>query len=136
MLPVGNHTIADRDAAHSSARIHYDADIAIAERQRLVQLIENGFDCRQNPIGSGLVEDHLHFVRLLACFFDQAGFAEFNEHALGTRRHKRTGRTDQHLAARERGTRNVGDLSDPSSKVLQNLLQIGSIRITSQPEST
>ena len=77
MFPVRNNAIAHRDASHSRAHIHHDAGVAVAERQRLIQLIEDGFKGRHNSIRSCLIEHGLHLVWLQACLLDQTGFTEF-----------------------------------------------------------
>ena len=72
-------------------------DVAVAERQRLIELVAHGFERRHQAVRADLVEHHAHLVRLLARLVDQAGLAEIDQHALGAGRDQRAGGADEHV---------------------------------------
>ena len=122
MLAVGCDTVADRETGDAGADLDHPARIAVAERQRLIELVAHGLDGRQQAVRPHLVEHHAHLVRLLPRLVDQAALAEIHEHALGARRNEGSrGANEDVPSAEPRGWR-FGDLGRASAQVLQNLL--------------
>ena len=89
MGAVGDHAVAGLEFGDAGAGFENDAGIGVAESDGLVELRLNGFDSREQTVGSDLIKHHAYFVGLLAGFFEPIGFAEVEEHALGSGRDER-----------------------------------------------
>lgn len=100
MLAVGDYPVAGSEARNTRAGLQHRPDIAVAERQRLVELVEHGFERRRQPVDPDLVERLAHLVGLLARLADEAGLTEIDQHPLRAGGNQRVGSADQHLPAR------------------------------------
>ncbi len=120
---VGGDAVARHEAGDALARRHHPADIAVAERQRLIELVAHRLQRRDQPVGRQLVQHLAHLFGLLARLVDQVRLAEVHQHALGARRHQRAARTDQQLPRPGLRTGNLGHLGRAVAKVLQDLFQ-------------
>ena len=121
MLPVARHPIADLEPADAGAGLQDDPHVAVAERQRLIELVPDGLQGGNHPVGADLVEHRAQLVRLLAGFLDQAGPAEVEEHALGAGRDQRAGGAEEHVAGFHVRARDLGELDFAGCEVLEDL---------------
>ena len=121
MLAVARHPIADLEPADAGAGLQDDAHVAVAERQRLIELVPDGLQGGNHPVGADLVEHRAQLVRLLAGFLDQAGLAEVEEHALGAGRDQRAGGAEEHVAGFHVRARDLGELDFAGCEVLKDL---------------
>jgi hypothetical protein len=88
-------TIAYRKPGDLGADLQHDTDVAIAKRQRLIQLAADGVKSREHPVGSRLVDYLRKLFGLLARLLQQAAAAEFHQHAFGAGGNQRAPRADQ-----------------------------------------
>ena len=122
MPAVGCDTVADRETGDAGADLDHPARIAIAKRQRLIELVAHSFDGRQETVRLHLVKDHADFVRFSPGLLDQAALAEIHKHAFGARRNERSRGANEDVPSTEPRGRDFGDLGRASAQVLQNLL--------------
>ncbi len=78
-----------------AANLQNNTRVAVAQRQRLVKLVEDRLDRGQQTVGLYLVEHHAYFVRLLSGLINQVRFAKIKEHAFGARRDERARSADE-----------------------------------------
>src|SRR5690606_26016871 len=102
--------ITHGEAADSRPDFDHLADIAITHCQRLIELVADSFDRRHQTVGAHLVDYRLDAIRLLTRLVYQAGFAEIDQHALGTGRNKRAPGADEQMSATHLGGRNLSKL--------------------------
>ena len=119
---VRHDALPYREAGDVLAHVHDDADIAVPERQRLVQLAEDGLEGGNEAVGPDLVPHLPDPVRLGTRFPQQRRLPEADEHAFGTGRHERRRGADQKMAALDPRARNLGHFRSPRPEVLQDLL--------------
>ena len=62
--------------------LEHDADVAVAQRQRLVELAAHRLERGHQAVGAHLVEHLPDLVGLLARLVEQVGLAEVDQHAL------------------------------------------------------
>ena len=103
---------ADRDHA---------PDIAVAHRQRLIELVAYRCDGRHQPVGADLVEHHAHLVGLLARLVDQPRLAEIDQHAFGAGRDQRARGANEQLAMAGARAGHICNLGGAVFQVLQDL---------------
>jgi hypothetical protein len=125
VLAVARDAIADRESSHASPDGDHLADIAVSERERLVELVEDGLDRRHDAVGLHLVEHHPHLVGLLARLLDPPSLPKLDHHALSANRDERARCANQQVAASCPWTWNICDFCRASSERLKNLLHAG-----------
>lgn len=94
VLAVANQAVADRKASDAAADLGQHADVAVTQRQRLIQLALHRLQCAGQAIGAHLVQHQAHLVRLLARLIQPVGVAELDQHAFGACRDQRGGGVD------------------------------------------
>lgn len=99
MRAIRHDALPDGEAANVGADLRDPADVAIAERDHLVELAAYGLQSRQNAVGAHLVEHLTDLLGLLPGLVDPPRAPEFNEHAFGSRRDERTSRLHQQTAS-------------------------------------
>ena len=97
MGSVTRHPIARPNIVHPLTDVKNGARIAVAQRQRLVELAKHGLQRRHQAVGAHLIEHLPDLVRLLPGFLDQIRLTELEKHLLRSRRDQGGLRPDQHL---------------------------------------
>ena len=88
---------------------------------RFIELGPHRIQRGHQPVGADL-RDHLALlVRLLARLVDKARLAEFDQHALGARRHQARVRADQQLARPDTGARYLRQARFTGLQILEYL---------------
>jgi len=97
------------------------ANIAIPQRQRLLQLAAHRLHRRHQTIGPHLLSHLLDLVRLLAGLLERIGLAKVHQHALGPGRDQRACSADQQRAAADTRTGDFGQLGAAVFQILVDL---------------
>jgi hypothetical protein len=118
---VRYHPVADLETRDAGADLDHLADVAVAERQRLVELGGHRLVGWDEAVGTHLVHDLAHLVRLLARLVDQVGAAEFDQHALGPGGDQRSPRADAQMAGAHARGRHLDQLGLAVLEVLEHL---------------
>ena len=98
MWPVGGHPVPGTELRNALSHSLHHAHIAIAQWQRLVQLVENGIHGRFNPIRLHLLQDLLHFIRLLFRLLNEIGLTELHQHPFCAQGYQGTRGADEYLS--------------------------------------
>src|SRR2546421_5763215 len=122
MFAVAHDPITDREALHAETQLGYTTNIAIPQRQRLVQLAPHRLHRSHQPIRAHLVQHQAHLVRLLAGLVHPVRLAELHEHPLGAGGNQGSGGVIEKLAWPRAGSGHLGQLGGALSKVLEDLL--------------
>src|SRR4051812_31417140 len=88
MPAVRGDPVPHCEARSAVSNLHYDASIAVAHGNGLVDLVPDRGNGRHQAVGGNLRKDLLHFVGLLACLVDPAGLAKIDEHSLSASRNE------------------------------------------------
>ena len=121
MVSVGDDALTRRKSAHPRARFQHRAGIAIAECQRLIELVEHGLKRRREPVRPHLVEYLFDALGLLARLADEPRPTKIDQHPFRARRDQRARAADQHFAVRRRRTRHLRHLRLAGLEGLENL---------------
>ena len=109
MFAVADDPFTFGEPGNTGAHPGDTAHIAVAQRQWLIQLVEDRFDGRLQTVGLDLVQHYAHFIRLPARLVDPARLAEFDQHAFGAGGNQGVRSPDQQLSTACFGHGNVGD---------------------------
>ena len=120
---VAHDTVAGAEALHAFADLHHHSGVAVPERERLVQTGEDGFQRRENPVGTNLLQHATHLVRLAPRPGEPRGLPEFQERTLAPGRDERRPGLNQKMARKKRRTGRIDDVDTPRPEILQHLSQ-------------
>ena len=85
MGTIRGNPITNLESRNTSTKRFYNADVAVAEWQRLIQLALHRIEGREQAISSGFDKYLLRFIWLLAGFLKPASLPKIDEHTLSTR---------------------------------------------------
>jgi hypothetical protein len=125
VLAVRDHALAHREPVDAGAHLEHPPDVAVAERQRLVELALHGLERGGHAVRAHLLEHLAHLVRLLAHLVEQRTTAEVDQHPLGARRDQRKAGADQQGAGTGGGAGDVRDEGLAVPEALEDLLHAG-----------
>ena len=123
VLPVRSDPVAEREAADPGADVEHGTDVAVAQRQRLVELCAHRLVGRGETVGAHLLDDLFHPFRLLAGLVDQVCAPELEQHPLGAGRDQRAAGPNQELPRTAARRGNVFEQRAAGPQILENLLQ-------------
>lgn len=118
---VRHDPVADLEALHARPHGVHRSDVAVAQRNRLVQLRADRAERGGQAIGGNLVEHHLDLFRLLPRLGQQRGAAEVHQHAFGAGGDQRGPRRGNDRARTGRHARGLHDIGRARAEILQNL---------------
>ena len=118
---VGYHAVAGRKVIHSGSNLQHLAHVAVAQRDRFIELGAHRFQRGQQSIGLDLLPGLFHPVGLLARLVQQVGLAELEQHPLRSSRDQADRRTHQQMARGHPGTGNLLELDLPVGEIVQEL---------------
>ena len=98
VVPVRDDPVTGRQSLDRVARLDHGADIAVAQRNRLIQFRANRVDRRGQTVRAHLLKRLAHLVRLLPRLVDPVRLAEFQQHPLGPDRDQAAARPDKNFA--------------------------------------
>ena len=122
VLAVRDHALADREALDPGAHLEHPADVAVAERQRLVELALHGLERGGHAVRAHLLEHLADLVRLLAHLLEQRAAAEVHQHPLGAGGDQRDGGADQQGARAGGRAGHLRDRGRAVAEALEDLL--------------
>lgn len=99
----------------------HGADIAVAERKRLIQLAADRVQRREEPVRADLIQHHLHLFRLLARLVEKARTSEVDQHSFRTGGDERLGSGDEQMPWNDQRRRHRGQQRFAGPEVLQEL---------------
>lgn len=133
--PIGDDAVTGCESLDSWPRLDDHAGLAIADRDRGIELGAHGAERGADSVSADLVEDLPHLVGLPTRFLEPSGAPEIDEHALRTGRHDARTRLDDERDARGRWHRNVHELRGAVGERLQKMDHWDSIRDATVPNA-